>query len=409
MPKKNLTHRFCETVKVETRTDFQDEIVRGLSLRVSPEGARTWNLIYARDSDGTKQRVKLGRFPAMSLEKARTAALKAMTNVAEGGDPAGARKAQREAMTVEELGKRYLDEYAKRRKRTWTEDERILKREVYPEIGRMKAIAIRRRDVLDIIEAKARAGRVTQSTQILAVIRKLFNWAVDSDYLEGSPAIGIKPRGKAVRRDRVLSDDEMREIWQALSGAPISAAMRDVIRLLFLTGQRSGEVAGMRRDEIDADRAIWTIPAERAKNGRAHRVPLSPAAMSIVESALARAEEDEFAPLFSRVGEPFTSSAIAQAVRLKLQLSDRAWTPHDARRTVATGMASLGIVPHHVEAVLNHISGFRAGVAGVYNRAAYEAEKRRALDIWAAHVETVKGGSAAVVVPIRAGASDGQA
>lgn len=205
MPRKNLTSRFCETVKADERTDYQDEIVRGLALRVSPNGTKTWNVVYTRESDGSKQRVKLGRFPAQSLEKARTAALKMVTAVSEGGDPSAAKRARRDAMTVEDLGALYVEKYAKRNKRTWTEDERLLKREVYPEIGRMKAAAVKRRDVLDLIEAKAEAGYLAQSTQILAVVRKLFNWAVDGDYLQTSPAIGIKPRGKAVKRDRVLS------------------------------------------------------------------------------------------------------------------------------------------------------------------------------------------------------------
>ena len=109
-------------------------------------------------------------------------------------------------MTVEDLGKLYVEKYAQRNKRTWKEDERLLKVEVYPAIGRMKSIAVKRRDILDIIEAKAEAGYPAQSTQILAVVRKMFNWAVDSDYLETSPATGIRPRAKPVRRERVLSD-----------------------------------------------------------------------------------------------------------------------------------------------------------------------------------------------------------
>jgi len=406
MPRKNLTARFCETVKVQTRTDFQDEIVRGLWLRVSPNGTKTWNVVYTRESDSAKQRVKLGRFPGMTLEKARTAALKMVTAVAEGEDPSEEKRARKAALTVEQLGALYVEKYAKRNKRTWAEDERLLRREVYPQIGRMKAIAVKRRDILDIIEAKAEAGYVAQSTQILAVVRKMFNWAVDGDYLEASPATGIKPRGKAVKRDRVLSDEEVRAIWNALPEAGLAEPTRDVIRLLFLTGQRSGEVCGMRRGEIDLDRAQWILPANRTKNGLTHVVPLSLAAMEIVERALKRAGDEAEAPLFTRVGEPIESNAIAHAVRLKLQNTKERWTPHDIRRTVATGMAGLGIAPHIIEAVLNHISGFKAGVAGVYNRNTYEPEKRRALDIWAEHLDAIVTGRAAKVVPLRAEAAN---
>lgn len=401
MPRKSLTARFCETVKVDERTDFQDELVRGLWFRVSPSGAKTWNVVYTRGDDGKKQRVKLGRFPAMSLDKARTGALKMVTAVSEGDDPANKRRAQKQAVTVEELGRLFIDKYSKRHKKTWAEDERLLNIEVYPEIGRMKAEAVKRRHLLDIIEAKAEAGFIAQSTQILAVVRKMFNWAVDSDYLQSSPATGIKPRGKAVKRDRVLSDKEVREIWNALPEANLSDPTRDIFRLLFLTGQRSGEVCGMTRGEIDLERAVWTLPAGRTKNGLAHVVPLSDDALAIVKAALEKAGEEPDAPLFSRIGEPVESNAIAKAARLKLQVTGEAWTPHDIRRTVATGMAGLGIAPHIVEAVLNHISGFRAGVAGVYNRAHYEPEKRRALDRWAEHLDAVVAQKPGKVVLLR--------
>jgi integrase len=401
MPRKNLTARFCETVKVDERTDYQDELVRGLWFRVSPSGAKTWQVVYTREGDGRRQRVKVGRFPAMTLEKARTAALKMVTAVAEGDDPSEEKRARKAAMTVEELGGLYIEKYAKRNKKTWPEDERLLKVEVYPEIGRMKAVTVKRRDLLDIIEAKADAGYVAQSTQILAVIRKMFNWAVDAEHIAISPATGIKPRGKATKRDRVLTSAEVRKIWNALPEASLSETTRDVIRLLFLTGQRSGEVCGMVRGEIDPDSGTWTIPGRRTKNGLTHVVPLSVAALDIVDGALAKAGEEVEAPLFTRIGEPIESNAIAHAVRLKLQITEERWTPHDIRRTVATGMAGLGIQPHIVEAVLNHISGFRAGVAGVYNRNQYEPEKRRALDIWTEHLDAIVTGRAAVVTPLR--------
>lgn len=401
MPRKNLTARFCETVKVDERTDYQDELVRGLWFRVSPTGAKTWQGVYDRESDGKRQRVKLGRFPAMTLEKARTAALKLVTAVADGEDPSADKRARKAAVTVEELGALYLEKYATRNKRTWAEDERLLKKEVYPAIGAMKAEAVKRRQVLDIIEAKAEAGHVAQSTQILAVVRKLFGWAVDGDYLQSSPATGIKPRGKAVRRDRVLDDREVEKIWNALPEATVSQQTADIIRLLFLTGQRSGEVCGMVRGEVDLDRALWTIPKERTKNGLTHVVPLSLAALAIVEKWLERADDEVDAPLFSRTGTPIASNAIAQAVRLKLQITGAPWTPHDIRRTVATGMAGQDIAPHIIEAVLNHISGFKSGVSGVYNRFRYEAEKRRALDIWAEHLDAITTGRKAVVQPLK--------
>jgi len=389
LPKLKLTDRFVASVSAETRTDYFDMQLVGLSLRVAPTGTKTWNLMYTRESDNTRQRVKLGRYPAVSLDAARKKALRAMTSVADGEDPAKAKSARRAAATIEELGALYLEVYAKPNKRTWEEDERILKAEVYPAIGRMKGMAVVRRDVLDIIDKKSAAGAKVQARNIQAVVRKFFNWAVDDGYLTVSPIAGLKPRSKPTRRDRVLSDAEVKAAWGALNSAALSPVTADVLRLLLLTGQRSGEVCGMRRSEVDLARATWTIPGARTKNELTHVVPLSPLAMSIVTEALSRAEDEDEAPLFTRTGEPVESNAIAQAVRLKLQASKERWTPHDIRRTVATGMASIGIMPHIVEAVLNHISGFKAGVAGVYNRATYEPEKRDALVKWADHLTSI--------------------
>lgn len=404
MPRKNLTARFCETVKVDERTDYQDEMVRGLALRVSPSGVKAWSVRYSRESDGSKQRITLGRFPAIPLEKARQHARKLVMAVAEGDDPSSDRKARKTAMTVADLGSLFIDKYAKRYKKTWAEDERILNADVYPELGRMKAVSVKRRDLLDIIEAKADAGHIAQSRQVLAVLRKMFGWAVDNDYLDVSPAAGIKPRGKAVKRDRVLSDNELRTIWNALPEASMANETRDIIRLLFLTGQRSGEVCGMVLSEIDLDDASWTIPKERTKNGIAHIVPLTQRAISLLGESVCASAFEVDRPIFSRIGAPIESNAISKAVRLKLQLFDEKWTPHDIRRTVATGMARIGVQPHIVEACLNHISGFRAGVAGTYNRATYDHEKRNAFDRWAQHIDGIVNEQQVVILPIKTGA-----
>lgn len=404
MPRKNLTTRFVESVKVEARTDFWDELVRGLVLRTSPTGVKTWTVVYSRESDGARQRLTLGRFPAVPLEKARSKALTALASVGEGDDPANKKRVRRDTMTVKKLGELYIEKYAKLEKRTWGEDERVLGKDVYPTIGDMKIVSVRRRDVLDVIDAKAEAGKVGQSRKVLAVVRKMFNWAVAEDYLEVSPVAGVKPKGRNGQRDRYLTDAEIKTVWQALESANLHHASKDIMRLLFLTGQRSGEVCGMLRSEVDFDKRLWTIPGERTKNGRTHAVHLSDAAFEIVQAADDKADEDDkHAPLFRRIDTSIESTAVAHSVKKQLQVLETPWTPHDARRTVATGMAAIGIAPHIIEAVLNHVSGFRSGVAGVYNRNAYEPEKRSALDRWADHLDAViKGKKVSNVVELRA-------
>lgn len=261
MPRKNLTASFVESVTVEARKDFWDDKVRGLVLRVTPNGVKTWNAVYVRASDGSKQRATLGRFPAITLERARAKALKVMSAVAEGEDPADKKRADRASMTVQQLGELFIEKYAKRRKKTWAQDERILKADVYPAIGKTKAMSVRRRDIIDIIEAKAEAGKGAASTNVLAVVRKMFSWAVDGDYLPSSPVTGVKPRSKPVRRDRVLSDVEIVGLWKMLQDAALSQAMADVIWLLvlavassadFLRGTAAGYATGIAAGRLAA-------------------------------------------------------------------------------------------------------------------------------------------------------------
>ena len=404
MPRKKLTALFVENISVKERTEYTDETVQGLCLRVSPNGAKSWTVRYARQSDGKKQRVTLGRYPVLSLEKARAGALKLMAAVADGHDPAGSKRAAKEALTVEALGALYIEKHAKPHKKTWADDERILRVDVFPHIGRMKIDGVRKRDVLDVIDAKADAGKIAQSRQVMAVMRKMFNWAVENDYLDTSPVAGVKAKGKPARRDRFLSQSEIEAVWTALPSAQLNEVTKNVVRLLLLTGQRSGEVCGMTTGEIDLDNALWTLPASRTKNGLAHTVPLSSTAIAVIREAVPLEAFKASVPVFTIIGAPIEPNAIAQAVRKRLQLFDERWTPHDLRRTVATGMADIGVLPHVIEATLNPISGFRSGVAGTYNRNAYDREKRQAFDMWAAHVEAIIAGEASTVVPLRAGA-----
>lgn len=262
----------------------------------------------------------------------------------------------------------------------------------------------KRRDIIDIIEQKADAGQLSQSTHVLAVLRKMFNWAVEEDYLSASPVSGVKPRGKANKRDRILSDSEVVTIWKALPEAPLASQTRAIIKILFLTGQRSGEVCGMMPSEVNFEEATWAIPNHRTKNRLTHIVPLTYPAMNVLADEM-KPDHEPDRPVFCRVEKAVESNAISKAVRLKLQVCDEPWTPHDIRRTVATGMAEIGIQPHVIEACLNHISGFRAGVAGVYNRAAYDKEKRNALDRWAEHFVSIVSGATPKIVSLKREAS----
>ena len=200
----------------------------------------------------------------------------------------------------------------------------------------------------------------------------------------------------------MLSDEELRLVW---SCAGENGDYGAIIRLLILTGQRREEVGAMRWSELDLDKSLWRIEAERTKNGLPHDVPLSDVALDLL-AAHGRREGRDL--VFGSREGPFQgwgNAKIALEGRIRAKLGEKSglkpWRLHDLRRTAATRMNELGVLPHVVEAVLNHISGHKAGVAGVYNRASYAAEKRQALDLWAAHVLALADGRKANVVSLR--------
>lgn len=337
-------------------------------------------------AEGAKTRQAIGEYPDVSLEAARRRCREIIGRVATGEDPAAAARLDRASMTFADLSALYIEKYAKPRKRSWEEDQRIIKTNCLPHIGKAKITTLTRRDFRDIIDRLADDGKLAMSSRTLAVLRKMGNWAVEQDYLETSPAAGLKPRAPNTKRDRVLTDAELTDLLQRVAdkAQPLMPEMRAVFRLLAYTGQRSGEVCGMALEELDLEKGHWLIPAARSKNKQAHLVPLPRQALVIVKSF---AEGIEAGPLFARTKAAFESTSVAHAVRRIYPDAD--WTPHDIRRTVATGMASIKVGPHVIEAVLNHISGHKAGVAGVYNRFSYADEKADALQRWADHVDAL--------------------
>jgi integrase len=206
--------------------------------------------------------------------------------------------------------------------------------------------------------------------------------------IETNPVIATNKAIEEVPRDRVLTNDELAAIWRTCQ----DNAFGRIVKLLILTGQRRDEVGGLVRSEVDPAGAKWNLPSHRTKNGQPHEVPLSATALSIVTAAMSETDQSG---LFGPSGSPFTGwSSAKTAFDRRLEEAGykiESWRLHDLRRTAATRLADLGTLPHVIEAVLNHMSGHKAGVAGIYNRATYAKEKREALDAWAEHLSKLVG------------------
>jgi integrase len=379
---KILTVRAVEAARPSTqRREIPDGVIPGLYLVVQPSGFKSWALRYRVNGRSAKHTI--GAAGVLELAAARAAARTALLTIAEGGNPAAAKRSVREQAPepFELIAGRFIERYAKLHNKSWRQSERILQREAVPRWRHRPITSITRSDVVALIDAIVDRPAPFMANRTLTVLRRLFGWCVERGVLEVSPCERVKDPAPETRRDRVHSDDELRAIWNA-AGA-ISYPFGPAIKLLVLTGQRREEVAGMRWGEISDDLALWTLPAERVKNKTKHEVPLSPPAREILAS-LPRIGE----LVFTTTGATPVSGFAPVKRRLDAAISPplAPWVLHDLRRSLASGMARLSVRLEVVEKILNHTGCSFAGVAGVYQRHDYAAEKRSALELWAHHI-----------------------
>lgn len=383
MPQLNLTSQSISSLTApKVRTDYFDQKVTGLGLRVSPSGTKTWICMFRVPGDPRKRRMTLGRYPAISLADARTQAREMLLAASRGDDPGEEKQQLLGAPAFAELASEYIEKHAKKNKRSWKEDERILGRDVLPVLGSRKVHEVKRRDVIRLLDAIVDRGAPIQANRTLALVRKIFNWAISRDIVETNPCLQVKAPRKENQRDRVLKEDELRAVWRAFD--KLGAPMGQMFKLRLLTAQRGGEVASMAWTDVDLAGGWWTIPAERAKNGRSHRVPLSKPARDILAARQPSRGEWVF-PSPTRTGQYIQSpQKAAQRARTLSGVED--FVLHDLRRTAASYMTSLGVPRLVVSKILNHAE---QGVTHVYDRHAYDAEKREALDLWASRLQEI--------------------
>jgi len=387
MPQKTFTAQWLERLPLpEARTEFFDQKVTGLGLRVNLTGLKSWFFMYRAKGDPRKRRLTLGRYPAITLADAREAARQAAVAVDCGEDPGADKQALKAAHTFSELADEYLEKFAKRNKRSWREDERMLRRDILPAWGRRKVHDIARRDVIALLDGIVDRGAPIQANRTLALVRKIFNWAIGRDIVEHNPCLQVKPPQREHQRDRVLTQDEIRALWCAFNeqGPSIGA----MFKLRLMTAQRGGEVASMTWRDIDLDNGWWTIPAERSKNRRSHRVPLTaPASALLTELRDHSGDSDWVFPSPTRSGRHIKNvQKAAQRVREASGVTD--FVLHDLRRTAASHMTSIGISRLVVSKILNHVE---QGITRVYDRYSYDGEKKQALDEWGDHLMKIVG------------------
>ena len=376
---------------------FDDE-QRGLGVRVTKGGGKTYLAQYT--IAGSKRRISLGSCMAISLAAARDAVRAILGDVAKGRDPAAERKravreakekTEAEALTLGLLIDRWeAGHLASKRSGYAAEATRALrfafKKHLASPAANLtpKAVKLTINAIVD--DRKKATARLTG-----AYGRACYGWAIGKDLLVENPFAGLKLVA-AASRERVLSDEELVAIWGGTKGPGVYNA---IVRMLILTGQRRDEVAGMTWGEIAPDLFAWTIPTSRTKNGVAHIVPLSPQAQAIMKSTHRAAKDaaDDKAdgdPEFVFRGRAGAFNGFSKAKTTLDEVSGVAgWRLHDLRRTMATGLQKLGVRLEVTEAVLNHVSGSRAGIVGIYQRHTWADEKRAALNAWGAHVDVI--------------------
>jgi integrase len=374
-----------------------DEELSGFGLRFRGS-KRTWVFQYSfgGGTNRVNARMTLGEYPALPPAKAREIAQDLYAKVRLGQHPAADKRVSRTAAqnTFGRLVSGYLEfQKGETRLRTYVEIERYLNQHARALHG-LLATAIDRKKIADLLDTIAKNSGAVSANRLRSALSAMFSWAMRKGLHDGINPVASTEKRRERTRDRVLSDDELRLIWNALGPNDYG----DILRLLILTGQRGGEVSGLRWKEIDFDENVIALPAARTKNGEPHSIPMSGPVREILK---ARTPTRDL--VFGR-GTGGFNSWNGSKVRLDAEIKLPDWTTHDLRRTFATGLQRLGIRLEVTEAILNHVGGNRSGVGGIYRRYDWATEKRTALNAWAVHVLDVVSGKKRKgnVTPLRA-------
>jgi integrase len=398
---KTLTVKAIESLKPgASRREVPDGDVRGLYLQMFRSGKASWAFRYR--FGGRTRKLTIGASPEIGLKDARDLARAAHLQIASGEDPGAVKQAARTATNappardmVEKVAAQFLARHVKNlAAATRIEVGRIIAKEILPTFRNRRLSEIKRPDVIEWLDGIVDRPAPIAANRALGWLKGLCNFAVERGVVDVSPIAGIKAPAAETARDRVLSDDELKAVWEAADALePVYAGF---IKLLILTGQRLREVSEMEWKEIDLDAKLWTLPSARAKNSIEHSIPLSNQTVEILK-ALPRIAGSDF--VFTINGRnPIRGTHLVKRRIDKLGPPIPPWVLHDIRRTVASGMARLGVNLPVIEKLLNHVSGSFASIVGVYQRHSFADEKRAAMTAWARHVQAIVTGEAAANV-----------
>jgi integrase len=402
-----LTHRTIETLRpAEAPYRVPDQRCKGLAVRVAPSGVKTWDLAYRIRGTGKMRRLSLGRTTDVSLEQARERANE-LTSAARGGrdligEEGEARDAAASRITVGSLINLYLRRRVAGRLRTAKSIESRLKRTLSPILQRYAA-DICRRDIRAILDSIVDRGQGREAEKRRQVCTAMFRWALSQDIVAADPTAGLEAYDRGTPRDRVLTVEEIEALWRWLETDALSLEAADILKLELLTGARCGEISGLRAEEIDRNKWVWTLPAGRSKNGRQRVTPIVGLAREMLDQRLAVVEKG---PLFLLdKGVVVTSAHIGHyLLTRRTTLPIAVFTSHDLRRTFATMLAEMGIALDLVAAIVGHEAGARETrvLMRHYVHSDMLERKAHALNAWDDRLKTIAAGmQSAKVVQLR--------
>jgi len=388
MPTIRLTKNAVDALKATSKdTVYWDAGLPGFGIKVTPRCRKVFVALYR--TGGARSRLRkytIGPYGRLTLQMARAEAQKIFAARLEGRDPATEKQESRRRITadrVEDLIEVFIIQHVSKTRKA-AEVSRMLRREVTSRWGARSVREIRKRDVIELTSEIAQRGTPVAANKLLKVVKTFLNWCLGRAVIDSSPAEGVPLPGKEVARDRVLTDRELASVIIAVRR--MDSAYGGIIEMLALTGQRREEVARMVWDEIDVENRIWTLPGLRTKNGKPHLVHLSAPSIKLIERT-PRLGNYVFSFSGLRPFQDFTNAKRA----LDESSGVTNWRLHDLRRTCVSGMARLGVPPHVADKILNHQSGTISGVAAVYQRHDFLAERKLALERWGQHIEVLVG------------------